>query len=620
MADQKRTERASKGFGNKGKRSEDNKRTPGKGGGKFGFRKRSEGDRTGSKQEGRDEANRKDRTGYRKGGKDAKGADFKKSDRKGGFSKRGANDERGQKRSEDKREDRKDRKPFGGKRNGVDENRNRDSRKGGKAFGGKRDGGKKKRFDEQRRREVHKNQAEKLARALDAIDAEGAAIAAGELPRSKAARMKETKAGYGARSELAKKRPFDKKPAGKKGERKKDAAEDFVVATGAPCCDCFRDCGGCKNVREDYQSQLDRKDAVIAELFADLVEPLRIQPILGMDYPFFYRNKVITPFAPGKKGVPQQRDILTGMYAPHSHRIINTDSCVIDNDQAKKVIRAVRKLMKKYDIAPYNEDTGEGFMRHAVIRVGHSSGEVLVTLVTNGKDFPSSKAFCRELLKLCPFVTTVVQNVNERQTNVIMGQMEQTLRGPGFILDELCGLGFRISSQSFYQTNSEQTEVLYDVAIQMAGLTGTEHVVDAYCGTGTIGLVAAANGAAHVIGVDSVSSAVHDARENARHNELDNVEFVHQDASRFMRELAATDQQVDVLFMDPPRAGSTPTFLESAAEAAPERIVYISCCPQTQVRDVAILMDAGYTVETVQPVDMFPHTDHVENIVLLTKE
>ena len=319
------------------------------------------------------------------------------------------------------------------------------------------------------------------------------------------------------------------------------------------------------------------------------------------------------------------------MYAAGTHRIIDTGECLIENAQAKQVIRAVRSLMLKFGVPPYDEDRGTGFMRHAVVRVGHTTGEVLVTLVTNGQQFPGAKSFCRELVRRCPFITTVVQNINERQTNVVLGQREQVLYGPGFILDKLCGLSFRISSQSFYQVNSVQTEVLYRQAIELAGFTGAEHAIDAYCGTGTIGLVAASMGAAQVTGVDCVESSIRDARQNARHNGVDNARFAVADAGAFMRDMAAqaaaagragTDEEGRplVLLMDPPRAGSTEEFLRAAVQLAPERIAYISCNPETQVRDLGFLKQFGYGVRTVQPVDMFPHTDHIETVAILTRE
>lgn len=395
-------------------------------------------------------------------------------------------------------------------------------------------------------------------------------------------------------------------------------------AAGVSACPVARECGACQHVDEPYKQQLVRKDAQVADLFADVADSVALRPILGMDDPFHYRNKVVSPYAPGRKlqgtakrGQKPRREVLCGMYAAGTHRIIPTDQCLIENAQAKRVILAVRDLMTRFGIEPYNEDTGRGFLRHAVVRVGHTSGEMLVTLVTNGREFPASKAFCRELVKRCPGVTTVVQNVNERQTNVILGDREQTLYGPGFILDKLCGLSFRISSKSFYQVNAVQTEVLYRTAIELAGFTGAEHAIDAYCGTGTIGLVAAKHGAAQVIGVDSVASAIRDARENAKHNGVENTRFVAADAGDFMRERAAEGERADVLLMDPPRAGSSEEFLSAAVMLAPQRIVYISCNPETQVRDIAFLRQHGYTVRVVQPVDMFPHTNHVETVALL---
>ena len=355
----------------------------------------------------------------------------------------------------------------------------------------------------------------------------------------------------------------------------------------------------------------------MADLFAGPeFTSAKIRPIIGMDDPFHYRNKVISPFAPGKRGPNGGREILTGMYVAGTHRLVNTDGCLVENEQAQQVVRAIRQIMRKHGIEPYDEDRHTGFMRHVVVRVGHESGEVLVTLVTNGSEFPSSKAFCRALVKQCPFVTTVVQNINTRQTNVILGQEERRLYGPGFILDTLCGLSFRISSQSFYQVNATQTTVLYDTAVQLPSFDGTQLVIDAYCGTGTIGLVAAKCGAAQVTGVDSVGSAIRDARENARHNGVENARFVTADASDFMRELAESGEHADVVLLDPPRAGSDEAFLEALVQLAPNRVVYISCNPDTQVRDLRYLAAKGYVTRVIQPVDMFPHTDHVESVAL----
>lgn len=409
-----------------------------------------------------------------------------------------------------------------------------------------------------------------------------------------------------------------------------------------PHCSAQKQCGACQLLSLPYEKQLERKQNKMIELFEPFArEGTVFNPIAGMDEPYYYRNKVTSPYVPGRKtkggkkprgkkgnvgakGAPQH-EILCGMYAAGTHRVINTDSCLLENKDAKQAVLAIRSLMQRYHMEPYNEDANTGFIRHAVIRVGHTTGELLVTVVTNGKEFPASRNFCRELKKRCPAITTVVQNVNTRQTNVILGdEGEKTLYGPGFIIDELCGLTFRISSHSFYQVNAMQTEVLYRKAIEMAHFTGTETAMDAYCGTGTIGLVAAKGlpgaetaHAARVIGVDNVASAIKDARENARHNGIENADFTAEDAGHFMDKLAKEGESLDVLLMDPPRAGSNEQFLRSACSLAPKRIVYISCNPNTQARDVEYLVKHGYQLTEVQPVDMFPHTNHVENICAL---
>ncbi|WP_245874248.1 23S rRNA (uracil(1939)-C(5))-methyltransferase RlmD [Raoultibacter massiliensis] len=415
------------------------------------------------------------------------------------------------------------------------------------------------------------------------------------------------------------------------------------MAKEAPACPVEDRCGACQLLHVPYERQLAKKQEAMAELFDGLaVESTVMHPIAGMGEPYHYRNKVVSPYAPGRRIKPKAakaakgdkrastredkhaptHEILCGMYAAGTHRIVPTDACLIENRTAKKIILAVRDLMPSFRIEPYREDANTGFLRHAIVRVGHTSGEVLVTLVTNGRQFPGSKALVRELVKRCPEITSIVQNVNTRQTNVILGTDEIRLYGPGFILDKLCGLSFRISSQSFYQVNASQTEVLYRRAIELARLTGDETVIDAYCGTGTIGLVAACGaeqgkGAKRVIGVDETVSAIRDARANAQHNGIENAEFVACDAGIFMRDLAAeATERIDVVLMDPPRSGATEDFLKALVALSPQRVVYISCNPETQARDVAYLVERGYAVEAVRPVDMFPHTEHVENIVV----
>ncbi|MBP5313536.1 MAG: 23S rRNA (uracil(1939)-C(5))-methyltransferase RlmD [Eggerthellaceae bacterium] len=383
-------------------------------------------------------------------------------------------------------------------------------------------------------------------------------------------------------------------------------------------------CGGCSFAEVDYEQQIKDKQAFVEGLFGGKI----VLPIIGMDDFVGYRNKVISPFAPEKTKSKASKKILTGMYGKGTHRLVNTDGCLLENKAANDVVVAIRDIMKKYRMEPYDEDTGEGFMRHVVVRVGHNSHEMLVTIVTAEEGFVGAKNFCKELIKRCPGVTSVIQNINTRKTNVILGDKEKVLYGPGFILDKLCGLSFRISSRSFYQVNATQTEVLYKTAVNAAKLTGQETLIDAYCGTGTIGLVAAAGidnskGAKRVIGVDSVASAIDDARLNAKHNGIANAEFVVGDATEFMKRLASDvvsgtfDNKNAVLMMDPPRSGSTEEFLGAVVSAGISRIVYISCNPQTQLRDITYLQGHGYALESVQPVDMFPCTEHVETVALL---
>lgn len=380
-------------------------------------------------------------------------------------------------------------------------------------------------------------------------------------------------------------------------------------------------CGGCELLRVPYKRQLQEKQERMEGLFARLLDgDARVHRIAGMRDPRFYRNKVVSPYVAVYDRRARKRRILCGMYERGTHRVIDSRECLIENPEAKRIILTVRELMGNFGMTPYDEDADTGFLRHVQVRVGHTSGEVMVTLVAREEEFPASRAFVRALKKAHPCITTVVQNVNTRKTNVIMGEKERTLFGPGFILDSLCGLTFRISSKSFYQVNSDQTEVLYTRAVEMARLTGNETVMDAYCGTGTIGLVAARGvgggpGAARVIGVEERPDAVADARNNAAHNGIAEAEFVAADAGAFMREAAARGEHVDVLLMDPPRSGSTPDFLKAACLLGPRCIVYISCNPDTQLRDAEYLASHGYRIVEMQPVDMFPHTRHVENIL-----
>ena len=381
-----------------------------------------------------------------------------------------------------------------------------------------------------------------------------------------------------------------------------------------PLCKICTSCGGCAFQQYAYPAQLLYKREKVKEQFRKIakmdVEPL---PCLGMDDPYYYRNKIQMPFAKDSRG-----NLYCGFYKEKTHVIVPVDTCYIEDERAKKVLDAVKRLGKSFHIEPYQEDRGEGLLRHVLIRAAKHKEQVMVVLVTRRDTFPSRNNFVKALIKECPFITTVVQNVNPRHTNVILGEFERVLYGPGFIEDTLCGIIFRISAKSFYQVNPVMTERLYQKAIEAAKLTSEDVVFDAYSGIGTIGMVAAGH-CKEVIAVEIVKEAVIDAKRNAKENGIGNVSFYCDDASSFMVRMAERKQRVDVVFLDPPRKGSDQRCLDAICKLAPSRIVYVSCEPSTLARDVAYL-SKKYRLESLQPVDMFPHTPHVETVVGLYRK
>ena len=312
----------------------------------------------------------------------------------------------------------------------------------------------------------------------------------------------------------------------------------------------------------------------------------------------------------------RQGQIVSGVYQSALHRIVPVSDCLIEDKVADRIIVTIRKLLKSFKIRPYDEDTGRGTLRHVLVRRGWRSGEILVVLVTAHGMLPGKRNFVRALLQQHPDITTVVQNINAGQTSLVLGAHSEVLYGPGYIREQLGDFTFRISPRAFYQINPVQTEVLYRTALEYAGLTGTETVVDAYCGTGTIGIFASRN-AARVIGVENNRDAVRDAISNAKANRADNVRFYTADASDFLQGMAKAGEHADVVILDPPRAGSDERFLSAVTTVAPERVVYVSCNPETLARDLGYLTRHGYRVERIQPVDMFPHTEHIETVCLL---
>lgn len=376
-------------------------------------------------------------------------------------------------------------------------------------------------------------------------------------------------------------------------------------------CKVAKKCGGCQYQGVTYEKQLSEKQKAVCQLMQPFCKTAEIT---GMQDPYHYRNKVHAVFARKKDGT-----IISGVYEEGTHRVVPVEACQIEDKKADAIINDIRGLLKSFKIKTYNEDTGYGLLRHVLIRRGFTTGEIMVVLVLGSPVMPSKNNFVKALRKLHPEITTVVLNVNDKRTSMVLGDRETTIYGKGYIEDVLCGLTFRISSKSFYQINPVQTEKLYGKAMELAGLTGKERVIDAYCGIGTIGMVAAKS-AKEVIGVELNPDAVRDAIKNAKRNQMKNIRFYQDDAGRFMEKMAAKGEKADVVFMDPPRSGSTEQFMKSAVTLAPQKIVYISCDPQTQARDLKYLTKHGYKAMGAYPYDMFPFTKHAENIVLLVKQ
>ena len=376
-------------------------------------------------------------------------------------------------------------------------------------------------------------------------------------------------------------------------------------------CSVSKKCGSCQYQGIPYKEQLAAKQKKIGKLLKKFG---KVKPIIGMEDPFYYRNKVHAVFDRDRKG-----NIICGTYEAKTHKVVSVEDCMIEDKISQEIIRTIRDMLKSFKIKTYDEDTGYGLLRHVLVRRGFTTNEIMVVLVVGSPVFPSKNNFVKVLRKKYPQIATVVLNVNDKKTSMVLGERDIVIYGKGFIRDTLCGCSFRISPQSFYQVNPMQTEILYKTAIEYAGLGRKETVIDAYCGIGTIGLVAAKR-AKNVIGVELNPDAVHDARINARENKIINAHFYQGDAGEFMEKMAENGECADVVFMDPPRTGSDKKFMSSVIKLGPSRIVYISCGPETLARDLEYLTKYGYEVRKIQPVDMFSFTDHCENVCLLTKK
>ena len=406
-----------------------------------------------------------------------------------------------------------------------------------------------------------------------------------------------------------KKNKNDEKSYGKKVYTDKKSVEGKKRDGEDELCPVFTMCGGCEQLDAPYQKQLKEKKKYLKEL---LKEYTSLEEMIGMENPFNYRNKVHATFD------IDHGKIIAGTYKKNSHDVVSVDDCMIQNKKANEIICTIRDMCKGFRIKTYDEDTGYGLLRHVLIRHGYHTGEYMVVLVLGSPILPSKNNFVKALRTKHPEVSTVIVNVNNKKTSMILGDKETTIYGKGYIEDVLCGKRFRISPKSFYQINPLQTEILYNKAIEYANLKGNEIVVDAYCGTGTIGMVAA-DKAKEVIGVELNSDAVRDARANAKANNVRNISFYNKDAGDFLIQMAEQNAKVDVVMMDPPRAGSDDAFLSAVLMLKPEKVVYISCNPETLVDDLEFLTAGGYRVDKAVGVDMFPHTRHVECVVLMTK-
>ena len=401
-------------------------------------------------------------------------------------------------------------------------------------------------------------------------------------------------------------------------------------------CPSARRCGGCQIQAVDYQEQLRLKEKKVYNNLkrigglSSLLLPggeetteqtkeeternaVVMEPIIGMENPWRYRNKAQFPFGRNKDG-----RIVTGFYAGRTHDIVEQEDCLLGVEENREILSIIRNFMEEYKIEPYNEETHRGLVRHVLIRKGFQTGELMVCLVINGRKLPGQQALTEHLLEI-PGMTSISLNVNQEKTNVILGKELINLWGEGHITDYIGAVQYRISPLSFYQVNPVQTERLYGTALEYAGLTGNETVWDLYCGIGTISLFLAQK-AKQVYGVEIVPQAIDDARENARLNHMENVEFFVGKAEEVLPEQYERNQiYADVIVVDPPRKGCDEKCLETIVKMSPKRVVYVSCNSSTLARDVKYLEERGYRTERVRCVDMFPHSGHVETVVLLSK-
>ena len=382
-----------------------------------------------------------------------------------------------------------------------------------------------------------------------------------------------------------------------------------------PFCPVYDKCGGCAVQHMSYQAQLDfKKDTVLQNIRRiGGLQNIKVNNTIGMENPFKYRNKVQYPVGSDKG------DIRIGFYETRSHNIIDSNLCDIQPDESNNIRDVVRDFCKDAGIAIYDEKTGKGLLRHVMVRKGFKTEEIMVVLVVNGNKLAKSDELVNKLLEYFPDIKSIILNVNTRNTNIILGDKNICIYGQKYITDYIGSFKFEISPLSFFQVNPIQTEVLYEKALEYAGISGNETVFDLYCGIGTISLFLSQK-AKHVVGVEVVADAICDAKRNADINGVSNVEFLVGEAEKVIPELYEQGVKADVVVVDPPRKGCDQLLLNTLVEMQPQRIVYVSCNPSTLARDLKYLTEHGFEAKEVQPVDMFPWTGHVEAVVLIERK
>ncbi len=375
-----------------------------------------------------------------------------------------------------------------------------------------------------------------------------------------------------------------------------------------PPCEHFAKCGGCQLMTIEYNTQLEFKKNIVRDALSRLGK-IDLEPdIIGMTYPERYRNKMVFPFAP---------DGSWGFYRQRSHDVIPLNDCLLGDKLNTEIMNAISSHIKKHNISVYDENSHKGIMRRAFLRT--TENEVMVVISANGDSIPKSDELIKSITAISPKISSIILNINKKRTNLVLGDKNVTLWGKDVLSASLCGLSYEISPHSFFQINPVQTEKLYNKAIELAAITENDTVLDVYCGIGTISLTAAKN-AKWVIGVEIVPEAIENAKENAKRNGIENAEFYCSAAEDIVPKLLGDDLSPDIVILDPPRKGSDEKTLSAIVTAKPKRIVYVSCNPATLARDAQFLAENGYTPKSVTAVDMFPHTVHVESVMLFCRE